>query len=201
MINHRHTGEDAPRVLAEDVEGAATDSSVVKLTGNQTVAGVKTFTSVPVLPASNPATDNQAVRKAYADSKFGGIETISSATLRDSADNIAQIPSDQLTYEKYKEIEFNNFDGDITVKFDLQMVFGSDMIYGRIYINGVAVGTERKVSNAGYTTFSEDISVSQGDLVQLYCHMQDDVHDGQARNFRLYYDSSLVLTPGDIELN
>jgi hypothetical protein len=32
--------------------GAADDAVVVKLTGDQTVAGIKTHTSIPVLPAS-----------------------------------------------------------------------------------------------------------------------------------------------------
>lgn len=48
--------------LASDI--SALDSAAVKLTGNQTLQGVKTFGSIPVLPASDPTTDNQAVRKA-----------------------------------------------------------------------------------------------------------------------------------------
>lgn len=43
------------------------DTAAVKTTGDQTVAGVKTFSSIPVLPASDPSTDNQAARKAYVD--------------------------------------------------------------------------------------------------------------------------------------
>jgi hypothetical protein len=39
----------------------------VALTGDETVAGVKTFSSIPVLPASSPTTDNQATRKKYVD--------------------------------------------------------------------------------------------------------------------------------------
>ena len=39
----------------------------VDLTNPQTVAGIKTFSAIPVLPASNPTTDNQAARKAYVD--------------------------------------------------------------------------------------------------------------------------------------
>ena len=42
--------------------------SNVKITGDQTVAGIKTFSSIPVLPASDPTTANQAARKAYVDS-------------------------------------------------------------------------------------------------------------------------------------
>lgn len=41
--------------------------NAVTLTGNQTVAGIKTFSSIPVLPSSNPTTDDQAVRKKYVD--------------------------------------------------------------------------------------------------------------------------------------
>jgi hypothetical protein len=43
------------------------DSADVKLTGDQTVAGVKTFSSIPVLPASSPSTANEATRKQYVD--------------------------------------------------------------------------------------------------------------------------------------
>ncbi len=50
---------------------AALDAAVVKLTGDQSVAGIKTFSSIPVLPASNPTTDNQATRKLYVDTLDG----------------------------------------------------------------------------------------------------------------------------------
>ncbi len=45
----------------------------VDLTGNQTVAGIKTLTSIPVLPASDPTSANQAVRKAYVDAIAVGL--------------------------------------------------------------------------------------------------------------------------------
>lgn len=43
----------------------------VKTSGDQTVAGVKTFNSIPVLPASDATTANQAVRKAQIDALVG----------------------------------------------------------------------------------------------------------------------------------
>lgn len=43
-------------------------TGMVKLTTDQTIAGIKTFSSIPILPASDPTTANQAVRKSYADS-------------------------------------------------------------------------------------------------------------------------------------
>lgn len=43
------------------------DAAAVKKTTDQTIAGIKTFSSIPVLPASNPTTANQAARKQYVD--------------------------------------------------------------------------------------------------------------------------------------
>lgn len=50
--------------------GAADDAQVVKLTGNQTVAGTKTFSTYPVLPTAMPTTDRQATSKKYVDDKI-----------------------------------------------------------------------------------------------------------------------------------
>lgn len=40
------------------------------ITTNQTIAGVKTFSSIPVLPASDPSTANELCRKSYIDALF-----------------------------------------------------------------------------------------------------------------------------------
>jgi len=39
---------------------------------NQTIEGIKTFTSMPLLPDADPVTLNQAVRKKYVDNLTGG---------------------------------------------------------------------------------------------------------------------------------
>lgn len=60
-----------PKKLATTTQIPAGVSSAlsgkVATSGDETINGVKTFGSIPVLPASNPTTDNQAVRKAYVD--------------------------------------------------------------------------------------------------------------------------------------
>lgn len=48
------------------------DSLYVALTGNQTVAGIKTFSSFPVTPSSAPTTDYQVANKKYVDDNAGG---------------------------------------------------------------------------------------------------------------------------------
>jgi hypothetical protein len=47
----------------------ANDVDVIKLTGNQTVTGIKTFNDSPIVPV--PTSDNQAANKSYVDSKIG----------------------------------------------------------------------------------------------------------------------------------
>lgn len=58
-------------LASQIADGIITDiklaSTFVKTSTDQTVAGIKTFSSIPVLPASDPTTDNQAARKFYVD--------------------------------------------------------------------------------------------------------------------------------------
>lgn len=59
-------------------------SRPVANSGNETINGIKTFGSIPVLPGSDPSSDNQAARKGYVDGKFGisrnGSTTLSYST-------------------------------------------------------------------------------------------------------------------------
>lgn len=71
---------DHPQYLLTTGKAADSDkldgidsTGYVNTSGDQTVGGVKTFTSIPVLPSSNPTTANQAVRKGYADATYLGI--------------------------------------------------------------------------------------------------------------------------------
>lgn len=72
-------------------------------------------------------------------------------------------------YEKVKEIECTD-NGTYRVKFTIRTDNGSDAVYGRIYKNGVAIGTERNTNSTSYVEYSQDIAFSEGDLIQLYIH-------------------------------
>jgi hypothetical protein len=48
------------------------DTLYIALSGNQTVAGIKTFSSFPVTPSSAPTTDYQVANKKYVDDNAGG---------------------------------------------------------------------------------------------------------------------------------
>ena len=51
----------------------ASDEAVL-LTGDQTVAGVKTFSSIPVGPSSDPSSDNEFARKKYVDTQVDAVD-------------------------------------------------------------------------------------------------------------------------------
>jgi hypothetical protein len=56
-----------------NLTAAEINALAVMLTGDQTLAGIKTFGSIPVLPAVTPTTANQAARKQYVDDSVAGL--------------------------------------------------------------------------------------------------------------------------------
>ena len=64
QLNNRYTKSENDNLLAE------LDTKTVKLTGNETIAGIKTFTSSPIVPT--PTTDFQVATKEYVDSRADG---------------------------------------------------------------------------------------------------------------------------------
>lgn len=63
--------------------------------------------------------------------------------------------------------------GTINTKFWLNKVSGGGTSYGRIYVNGSAAGTERTDSGGAFTQYSENITVTAGDLIQVYTKGDD----------------------------
>ena len=108
--------------------------------------------------------------KASADTERGGIIT---------------------TYKSKKSIRVYK-KGRVRVKFSIKEEAGGTT-YGRIYIDGVAVGTERSNNTTTYIEFSEDIDVEVNSAVQLY--IKNNTGYAYAKNFRIYYD---VLPYGEI---
>ena len=80
-----YLGISAKAADSDKLDGLDSTDFVDKTTA-QTIAGIKTFSSIPVLPASNPTTANQAVRKGFADATYLGISAKASDS--DKLDNI-----------------------------------------------------------------------------------------------------------------
>ena len=84
------TGSDAKTyLLAQNIELDALDTANVKLTGVQTVAGVKTFSSSPVVPVAT--TDLQAPQKVYVDDADAVLQGFINTNITDIATNAADI--------------------------------------------------------------------------------------------------------------
>lgn len=90
-------------------------------------------------------------------------------------------------YTKKKEITIPD-GGTFRIKFDLKGYSALAGIYGRIYRNGVAVGTEQSDITNDFVTKSEDIAGwSSGDLCQLYIkYITASSPSAGWRNFRIY---------------
>jgi len=111
-----------------------------------------------------------------------------------SSNDTARTTTDS-AYAKVKETKIAK-SGTYRIKFDLGNMTGGSNVYGKVYKNGTAVGTERAVTGTP-TTFSEDISgFAAGDLIQVYAKNSGGGQTVQVSNFRLYGE-----TPGDFGIN
>jgi len=104
-------------------------------------------------------------------------EMIEEATAGDYAELFLsedQTQTGETSYTKTVEVKVFR-PGTYRVKFYLRSDVNGYTAYGRIYVNGVATGTERSVtSDAIGTYYSEDITVEAGDLIQIYCKSNAD---------------------------
>jgi hypothetical protein len=86
-------------------------------------------------------------------------------------------------YAKVKEIVAGR-GGTVIVAFNLSSA-GTDTVYGRIYVNGVAVGTERSDNSGVAVWFLESITIVRGDLIQLYCKRTTSGGTNYAAEFKI----------------
>lgn len=58
--------------------------------------------------------------------------------------------------------------GAIRVKFGLRSSLNTNVVYGRIYVNGVARGIERSTSSTNTMNYYEDITVNANDTIEFW---------------------------------
>lgn len=86
------------------------------------------------------------------------------------------------TYIKLKEIKVR-WSGTYRIKFDLYNTGGTGN--AQLYKNGAAIGTERTATGTE-TTYSEDIALVVGDLIQVYVKYPTGGNDVRVNDFRIY---------------
>lgn len=103
--------------------GDADLSNLVDLTTNQTIGGVKTFSSFPITPSSAPTTDYQTANKKYVD------DTVSAAggfTAEDAQDAVGSILTDSSTLNFTYDDALNTITADV---LDAPSVNGNNSTY------------------------------------------------------------------------
>lgn len=203
LETHNHDQINSRGLRVENIDGTfTTGDDEVKLTSDQTVAGVKTLSSIPILPA-NPTTDNQMARKAYADSLTQPTYTVVGSS---SADDLIDHCTDEesttsINYILKKDVLYNDENGTVTVTFEIWNPADDGSVVGAIYVNDVLAGTERTTSQPDPQTYSEDIAVETGDHVQLYIKKIAPATSCYCDNFKIYYRKQLTITAGTVNLD
>lgn len=86
--------------------------------------------------------------------------------------------------------------GTVTTSMTVATAAGSSTAYGRIYKNGVAVATVRSVAS-GSATFTENINVYAGDLIQAYGYGENTNTDNifNISNLKIYVAQATSSNP------
>jgi len=189
----------------------AADSGLEEGANGGTKVKVKTAGGILIdadgLSVDSGTTANKLVRldasaklPAVDGSQLTGIaQIIPSLIIRVSADTARTTTS--LSPEKLKEIRYNEISGTITVSFTHSRVSGNGKSKAQIYKNGVAFGTERE--SVSLTTYTENLSFSQGDLIQIYAWTTYGSSGtiGEVSNFRLLYDKTPPQITNTVVIN
>lgn len=105
----------------------------------------------------------------------------STSVIAASADTTNTVSVSSFTLSKEFKIKVA---GDYNVFFEFRMTTGSGNVHGRIYKNGVAIGTDESTTSQTFISVNETISgLVVGDLLQLFAHITID--NGEVKNFRL----------------
>jgi hypothetical protein len=78
-----------------------------------------------------------------------------------------------------------NHGGTIRVKYDTRVSSTSETIHSQLYVNGSPRGTARTNTSTTYVTYTEDITVNVGDVVQIYFYIQTTTYHGYIANFKI----------------
>lgn len=98
----------------------------------------------------------------------GDLQRATSATTYTVASSTSEVSTSATSYTKLKEI-YVPYGGTFSVYFEIKIDNGSGG-RGRIYVNGVATGTERSSGSTSYAGYSENITVSAESLIQIYAY-------------------------------
>jgi len=157
---------NANRTINHNAHTGDVTGSTVLTIGNDKVTAAQLYAGKTMAP-SVPAT---AILQAAADTERG---------------------TTSLSYTKLKEIKIPK-GGTLYVYFEMY-AGGGPNAYGRIYRNGIAVGTQRITGSSAPQPYGQLIAGwSENDLCQLYVHIEYGTATAFVLNFRIYASDFIV---------
>lgn len=141
----------------------------VKTINDETIAGVKTFSSLPATTAGNPVADSDLARKAYVDSVVGGIATTVNILVPGTAG--ATVAAGDLIYFDDTDNEWKLCDADTAATVEntlLGMAQGAGVdggaISGGVMLRGLDANQSSLTAGAVYyaSNTAGDISATPG---------------------------------------
>ena len=101
------------------------------------------------------------------------------------------------SYAKKKETKVNEDTGEMRIYFELKSGASGQSVYGRVYVNGEAVGTEQSIANDTYVEKIETLGgFNKDDLIQIYTRAFDEGNTVYVRYFRFKYDRAVTIVAG-----
>jgi hypothetical protein len=178
--------------------GTGTPNSTNKYVTSDTAAGYQTTANLDTtttLGTSDTKYPSQKAVKTYVDNSLLTVPpTTQTADSNLSWSDDATVNfTNNSPYTKKKEILLNENLGAVNVKFDINSGSGNTA-YGKLYKNGVAVGTEITASSGTTTSTTALTNLVVGDLLQVYCYALNGGTNGggNVSNFRLYFTKKLT---------
>lgn len=167
---------------------AEVDGFAVKLTGNQTVAGIKTFSSFPVTPSSAPTTDYQISNKKYVDdttaAAAAGVMPDGSVTNAKLATDVKVGSLASLTTTAKSSVQgaINELDGEIGTLSSLTTTSKSTLV-GAINEVDSDLGTlsSSLTSHQNNTSVHTTIMTTEGDMIYRGASTPERLPKGTAR--------------------
>lgn len=153
--------DSSTQATLADVAGKADDDAVVKLTGNQSVAGVKTFTSLPKIPTTTPTDNAQAASKKYVDDTASGKAADTAVVHNTGAETVAGVK----TFSSIPVIPTDTptQNGQVASKAYVDAAVAGGGGSGTTYTAGTGlslVGTEFSLDSTTQSTLSGSVQTS-----------------------------------------
>ena len=112
------------------------------------------------------------------------------------SDNVLQSNDNSFTstatsYTKLRTIAINALHptpSTLRIYFELSAFVTPGNVYGKIYKNGIAFGTERTTSSTSCVYFSEDLSFAEGDTIELWGYKTNPAAAVLVEDFRVLGD-------------